>query len=651
MAHKKPSFKKAALPPLVPIVLGVTGHREIRPEDIPALRQAVADIFAEFRERHPHTPLRVLSALAPGADQLVAEVAEENKVEIHVPLPFPVEIYAASSTFDNFPAEREKFLDWVAKKKVASYVVPLPEGPKSTGSAGWEEFVNDAQKRHLCYANVGGYVVRHCHALIGLWNGKVTGLSSGTEEMVEYKLRGKRPPLYPWCQPLGQGDETGPVYIVHTPRKGEGMDPALPPGTLTVKVARHDYVVNEQELKWKPTTHARLRDFFASFGAEGLSEKDSETPDAHARRRVARWRQFLAITQVMDDFNRDIGKDLDPNELHAQVEGKNAALGNPVEKGRVPHEFHRLIWLRESAEALACQLDLTFLFWQRSLFIILFFGVTCFDAYDHQAIFRPWFSEGNISVYVLCGFPLAVMLCIAIATYVWHARIYERRLDYRALAETVRVRIHWALAGIGISVADSYLTQLRGEISWARTALKISAPPPSQWEEYFQRLPKEKQLEQLNIVEEHWVADQANFYRRTFKKRHLYSAIYRFFGLVIAFMAVGMVVGLIAGSALRGNSDRLGILVLTNMSVLVAALLLLYSERQSHEDLAKQYERMHEVFTKGAEDLKTYLHGDPASIDIPSAQAAIIALGDEAISEHSQWLILRRNRPFEVPVP
>ncbi len=61
--------------PAVPIVLGLVGHRDLRPGDRDVLKQRLNAIFQQFRDAYPHTPLVLLSALAEGADQLAAEAA------------------------------------------------------------------------------------------------------------------------------------------------------------------------------------------------------------------------------------------------------------------------------------------------------------------------------------------------------------------------------------------------------------------------------------------------------------------------------------------------------------------------------------------------------------------------------------------------
>jgi hypothetical protein len=621
--------------PRVSIVLGITGHRDIRDEDEPAIRSTVAKLFLDFKNRFPHSPFRLLSSLAPGADQLIADVAEECGLEIMAPLPFPPELYSSSSTFEGSPvAAQTKLHGWLSSKRAKAWVVPFPQGPDSKDQIGWQKFVQDREKRHSCYANAGGYIARHCHVLIGLWDGEFSGANSGTEEIIEYKLHGKRPALFPWHEPLGSGDEIGPVYIIHTPRVGskESPDHRPAPGELLVKIETLDYGVPSEELWWKPSLVHRLRQPFSS---------PSKSP-------LAAWRQFMEKMQAVDEFNRDISSTSHKPELRQRLESKKkSSVWHLSEHGRVPEELHHLLLLRETAAVLAAQLEGKFAKWQSALFFLVFLGVFIFDVYDHASLFGSNSEILSHKPVLVRLFLLAIGACLAIAGWVWSQRLNERRLDYRALAETLRVRIYWALAGIGISVADSYLGQLRGEISWARLTMKISAPPPMLWQERFQGQTPEHQLEQLRLVEKEWVNGQAKFYEDSFGKRRRAHAWFRVRGLSCVGLSLAIAVWLSLPD--HGKHPPDVVLVLVNVLLLIGALLLLYSERQSNEDLAKQYERMTELFKAGGTELKAHLHAQPENIK--AAQETIIALGKEAISEHSQWLILRRNRPFEVPVP
>src|SRR4051812_39987443 len=73
----------------LPLVIGVVGHRDLRDDDVPTLQAQVHDIARELRELYPSTPLLILSALAEGADRLVARVALELGAGLIVPLPLP----------------------------------------------------------------------------------------------------------------------------------------------------------------------------------------------------------------------------------------------------------------------------------------------------------------------------------------------------------------------------------------------------------------------------------------------------------------------------------------------------------------------------------------------------------------------------------
>ena len=68
-----------SLPDRLPLVIGVTGHRDLRDQDVAKIEQQVAAVIAELRRDYlgseGETPIIVLSALAEGADRLVARVA------------------------------------------------------------------------------------------------------------------------------------------------------------------------------------------------------------------------------------------------------------------------------------------------------------------------------------------------------------------------------------------------------------------------------------------------------------------------------------------------------------------------------------------------------------------------------------------------
>src|SRR5450755_2381734 len=84
--------------PDIPLVVGVTSHRNIAASELEPIRQRVRDFFAQLKHDFPELPLVVLSALAEGGDQLVAEEALAAGARLIAPLPMPLQSYAGDFT-------------------------------------------------------------------------------------------------------------------------------------------------------------------------------------------------------------------------------------------------------------------------------------------------------------------------------------------------------------------------------------------------------------------------------------------------------------------------------------------------------------------------------------------------------------------------
>ncbi|MBV9644143.1 MAG: hypothetical protein JO334_11260, partial [Verrucomicrobia bacterium] len=101
-----------------PFIVGVTGHMDLDPASRDRVKSEVKHFFTWLRaspRKHDNegnlilgpslglenTPIILLSSMAPGADQWVAEAAKEMKPPLRVlaPLPFLKDQYLEASTF------------------------------------------------------------------------------------------------------------------------------------------------------------------------------------------------------------------------------------------------------------------------------------------------------------------------------------------------------------------------------------------------------------------------------------------------------------------------------------------------------------------------------------------------------------------------
>ena len=103
---------------LVPIVIGITGHRNPSPEIIPELEIKFAAILKRIDESAPNSPMVLLSPLAVGCDRLAARIAvnfpriQGIPIELVVPMPLALDDYRKD--FER-PTDLEEFEHWRAR--------------------------------------------------------------------------------------------------------------------------------------------------------------------------------------------------------------------------------------------------------------------------------------------------------------------------------------------------------------------------------------------------------------------------------------------------------------------------------------------------------------------------------------------------------
>lgn len=192
-------------PPLPPLILhvGVIGHRldpEKRPTpDIPAMRRLVADILSRIWEAFEglaaaesgHFSLdrsdeqntrviRIISSLAEGADQWVAEEALKLGYELQVPIPFALTEYEK----DFGPPALAEF----HRLKAQATAIFEMDGCRT--------------REHESYEAAGRLVIGQSDLLVALWDGSDEMGRGGTGQMVRESLKNGVPVIWiKWASP------------------------------------------------------------------------------------------------------------------------------------------------------------------------------------------------------------------------------------------------------------------------------------------------------------------------------------------------------------------------------------------------------------------------------------------------------------------
>ncbi len=153
----------------IPVIIGVTGHRDLREQDIAKLKESVRGELESLRKGCPHSQIIVMTSLAAGADQLCAETALEMGLEIITVLPMETGEYEK-----DFNGEDAEKLHALIEKSSKVFVAPRSESFRDG--------------RDYLYRQAGIYVAEHCHVLMALWDGAAaTPGGCGTASIVEYK--------------------------------------------------------------------------------------------------------------------------------------------------------------------------------------------------------------------------------------------------------------------------------------------------------------------------------------------------------------------------------------------------------------------------------------------------------------------------------
>src|SRR5215207_2629753 len=158
-----------------PFIVGVTGHRDLHPHELPLLRAAVSDFLHKFKARLPDTELRVAGGMAEGADLLVAETAVDLGFGVNAMLPMPLEQYAA-----DFEPDALESVKALLRHPLVDCVELLP----TSGREGATGMLRMPKQRDATYANLTEMLIQRTSLLLALWDGQSSPLPGGTADTV-----------------------------------------------------------------------------------------------------------------------------------------------------------------------------------------------------------------------------------------------------------------------------------------------------------------------------------------------------------------------------------------------------------------------------------------------------------------------------------
>lgn len=287
----------------------------------------------------------------------------------------------------------------------------------------------------------------------------------------------------------------------------------------------------------------------------------------------------------------------------------------------------------------------------RHLFVGAMVAMCIFEMTAHWLFGHEW------TTYRIAALAIYPVVWLAVF-YLWRraeSREFQSKyLDYRALAEGLRVQFFWRLLGLPDAVEDHYLDKQRDELQWIRYALRFwrlsdetRLGPQGDREEEFAR--------HGDLVRRLWVDNQRHYFEHCAgprekskgdKCRGHGQSLFQF-SLVAA---VGLVLAIalpLAFSVVPDPSETLidALLVLVALTIVASALRIGYGEKMAFLQHANRYDAIAKRFHDAQKQLSRK--------DLRGEEVASIYrdLGREALAENGDWLLIHRERPLEIPVP
>jgi hypothetical protein len=329
--------------------------------------------------------------------------------------------------------------------------------------------------------------------------------------------------------------------------------------------------------------------------------------------------------------------------------------------GNLPPDLASIRGHYIAADDLASEYQRKTRFAQQVLFLGVFLTVVAFGLYAHV---KPLQTPGMVLLYLAAlgltyvfwfifvgrsddekHTPWVERVLAVIFRWIRRGDYQNKHLDYRALAEGLRIQFYWRLASLADRVEDHYLSKHRTELDWIRIALQNWRLIDDQPARSTGSQPHSTDPDALTGVLIHWVNGQREYFIKMVRRDD--AKLTRSELFVRIFLLLGISVA-IASIFVLHHLDEWGeglLLVAAGLAPVTAALIHNYAEKQALSEHIKQYERMSILFANAGNRIGESIQAGNRTL----AQNQLRELGKEALNESADWVLLHRERPVEVP--
>jgi hypothetical protein len=253
------------------------------------------------------------------------------------------------------------------------------------------------------------------------------------------------------------------------------------------------------------------------------------------------------------------------------------------------------------------------------------------------------YSEFENMAVLLPGF-LALFFVALVTNYLASVRQWHRKyLDYRTLAEGLRVQLYWSLAGIegreGAGVAYDNLVQKQDvELGWVRHIMRNGGSRI--------RLSKKPGSGGIQLAIDHWIGGyegqrgQLDYFQAASARRGKLVRHTDYVARIALWIGISMAILLLWVGESSSDGTRTFLLILMGLLPLAAGVRETYTYKKADKELSKQYQFMLHTFTLARDEVDR-------CADPQKRMEILKVLGEACLEEHSEWVMIHRARPLE----
>jgi hypothetical protein len=573
--------------------IGVTGHRDILPDDVEGAREKSRELLSTIKSSMPATRITVISGLAEGADRIFAEAALALNMSVEAVMPMPLNYY--KNDFDEASsAELDRILDLEA---VQCIELPLTPGLDADDN-NWPEGA-----RNTLYANLSADLRRRSNLLVAFWDGKFKNLTGGTDDTLVRYLDAVS----------GQND----AAIELTDAGGEQLNGGL----LAYWIPTRRISSDEPSSAWIGTN---LPCWLAASG-----EQYRQWPDQP------------------DDFHQELTEFDRFNQQYLELSQSDSlqSYGNLLD-GCADTLKQEAQQFKPSDQAYVMADSLALYFQARSDRLFKWFSLMTALMGFLFLVYAKLAAVQILLVAYLALFFGGVYLHKRGGKRQW----FTRHLVYRCLAETMRVRFFLDLvaardgANIHTLLETTGINKFRG-FSWIRHVLQSTNPVTD-----LSAMETAAAEDRIDLARRLWIEDQANYFERKTHQLHLHHQKLERIKKWVIWGLIAATVGLVFFKKFLLGIELGGHLSLKTLIIFLMGLLPfwlgvweVYQSKMAVKELMWQYRNQSDNYSSTNRMLQN-------STSVEYQKGLIARLGQTSILENFLWIINRYHREHEPPV-